>query len=103
MGQGLLIRHTAGFACPVCGGWANLPQGRGVRCVGMTGDNVVWCTREEFAGSLPIDLDTSPPSFRHHRNGWCPCGQEHGHDLPRPRFAPLIETLLIEPLPTPSI
>ena len=81
MGQGLLIRHTVGFACPVCGGWSNLPHGRGIRCAGITGERLVGCTREELAGKAPFDAQTNPPAYRHKRWGLCPCGHEHGGGL----------------------
>jgi hypothetical protein len=43
----------------------------------MTTDTNIYCTREQFAGSLPLDESTSPPSYRHWRYGNCPCGVEH--------------------------
>jgi hypothetical protein len=55
----------------------------------MTGEHVIWCTREEWAGNAPLDIRTSPPAFRHHRHGWCPCGQEHGRSLAHLGLAPL--------------
>src|SRR4051794_33316086 len=80
------VPHTRDHPCPVCRGHSAMPKGRRVRCAGMTGDIYVWCTREEYAGNALLDLKTSPPTFRHSRHGWCPCGQEHGHSLPRPEF-----------------
>src|SRR5690348_7668309 len=78
MARGRPQPHTQGNPCGVCGGWATLPKGRGRRCAGMTGDFVIWCTREEYAGSCLLDLNTSPPAFRHNRFGSCACGHEHG-------------------------
>jgi hypothetical protein len=93
MDQGLLIRHTAAFPCPVCRGWSNLPQGRGIRCAGMTGSRIVWCTREEFAGNAAFDPQTEPPSYRHRRWGLCPCGHDHAAALGEGPFLPVEDVL----------
>ncbi len=77
-----LSRHLHGFPCPVCGGHAGLAQGRGVRCAGFTLAFVTYCTREQFAGRLPLDLGTDPPSYKHRLFGRCDCGIEHGGDAP---------------------
>src|SRR5579871_759567 len=87
MAAGRLIRHTRDHPCPVCGGWPTLPRRQTKRCAGMTGEHLVWCTREEYAGHVPFDSATSPGAFRHQRYGWCPCGHEHGHELPHQDFA----------------
>src|SRR5579871_5601431 len=92
--RGGLVRHTRDHPCPVCGGWSALPRHQGVRCAGMTGDVLVWCTRPEYAGHAPLDLNTSPPAYRHHRFGWCPCGTEHDHALPAPHLASLPRLVL---------
>ncbi len=55
-----------------------MPRGRGVRCAGFTLDTVAYCTREELAGRLELELTTSPPAFKHLLRGGCRCGQEHG-------------------------
>lgn len=72
-----LQRHSAQFPCPVCGGHAALPRGRGVRCAGFTLGGAVYCTREEHAGQLPWAAETDPPAFKHRRSGRCDCGDEH--------------------------
>jgi len=51
---------------------------RGERCAGFTLDLVSYCTREEHAGGLALELGTNPPSFKHQRYGHCACGREHG-------------------------
>lgn len=73
-----LRRHSRNTPCPVCNGHPGLPQGRGVRCAGFTLDLVTYCTREEHAGALPLDITTSPPAYRHRLYGRCDCGAEHG-------------------------
>lgn len=73
-----LIRHLPATPCSVCRGHANLPQGRSVRCAGFTLDHVTYCTREEFAGRLTLDIGTDPPAFRHRLVGGCGCGVAHG-------------------------
>jgi hypothetical protein len=75
---GNLQRHEARWPCPVCGGHAGLPRHRGVRCAGFTLDRVVYCTREEQAGSLPFDMTVSPGAYQHRRFGACGCGNAHG-------------------------
>ncbi|MEA2642678.1 MAG: primase, partial [Chloroflexota bacterium] len=103
MSTGKPIPHRREKPCPVCGGWATLPHGRGIRCVGMTGDFLVWCTREERAGNAPLDLSTSPPAYRHHRTGWCPCGTEHDHAMPSPGFAPLSRLVAVATPPATEL
>jgi len=71
-------RHSQSRPCPVCGGWSALPKGRGIRCAGFTLSRVVYCTREEYAGNLPLDINLSPPAFKHRAFGSCGCGQAHG-------------------------
>ncbi len=66
----------------MCGGHAGLPQGRGIRCAGFTLEFVTYCTREQFAGRLPLDLGTDPPTYKHRLFGRCDCGIEHGGDPP---------------------
>ncbi len=83
-GAGGLSRHLQGSPCPVCGGHAGLPHGKGIRCAGFTLAFVTYCTREQFAGRLPLDLGTDPPTYRHRLFGRCDCGVEHGGDAPLP-------------------
>jgi hypothetical protein len=94
------VRHTQDHPCRVCGGYPSMPRHRGIRCVGMTGDRYIWCTREELAGNALPDLGTSPLSFRHERYGWCPCGSEHGRGLPNPEFNSYLR--LVPPIVEPS-
>ena len=72
----------------MCGGHAGLPQGRGIRCAGFTLDFVTFCTREQFAGRLPLDLSTDPPTYRHRLFGSCDCGVAHGGEAPLQPFSP---------------
>lgn len=70
-------RYTKRAPCPICGGHADLPQGRGVRCYGYadrTG-NYARCTREEHAGDLQQNSDGT---FSHRLEGECRCGATHG-------------------------
>lgn len=64
--------------CPICGGHADLPRGRGQRCSGYLSSDgrFAYCTREESAGNSPLE-DTDPPSFRHILEGECRCGVTH--------------------------
>lgn len=73
-----LQRHDRNFPCPVCGGHSGLPQGRGVRCAGFTVGIAAFCTREQFAGSAELDINTEPPAYKHILLGMCGCGTEHG-------------------------
>lgn len=91
-----LTRHLMATPCPICGGHAALPQGRGIRCAGFTLERASYCTREEFAGRLALDFSTEPATYRHWLTGPCDCGLEHGASA-----LPLIErTPLAAPEPT---
>jgi len=61
----------------VCHGFDALPRGRAIRCSGFTSGRWCHCTREEFAGSLPLDEKTDPASYLHVLDGPCRCGAEH--------------------------
>jgi hypothetical protein len=65
--------------CPVCGGHPDLPQGQGIRCVGFLGRDgaSAFCTREEYAGDLVVNENTTPPTFQHQLVGMCDCGVDH--------------------------
>lgn len=78
-------RHDRSLQCLICGGHSGLQPGRGIRCAGFSLDRVVYCTREEFAGRLPLSVATNPPSFMHRRTGECGCGTSHGTEVTRPR------------------
>lgn len=93
-----LTRHLTATPCPICGGHAALPQGRGTRCAGFTLERASYCTREEFAGRLAIDFDTEPPTYRHWLTGPCDCGLEHGV-----RSAPFTERTPVVAAPDPTL
>lgn len=80
-----LQRHDRNFPCPVCGGHSGLPKGRGVRCAGFTLGIAAFCTREQFAGSVELDI-TTEPAYKHILIGQCDCGSEHGLDTQRQFF-----------------
>jgi RecA-family ATPase len=71
--------------CPICGGHAMLPHGKGRRCAGFmsTDGKYAYCTREEHAGGLDPS-DTEPAAFAHKIAGTCRCGSEHGGWTPEP-------------------
>ena len=70
-------RFKASNPCPVCGGHLGLPQHEGRRCWGFTSENgrFAHCTRNEYAGGLP--LTESSDSFAHLLDGPCQCGRTH--------------------------
>jgi putative DNA primase/helicase len=72
-------RFKRGQSCPICEGHAALKQGRGERCAGYmsTDGEYVYCTREEYAGSLERNEKTSPATFCHKFYGDCNCGVIH--------------------------
>ena len=73
-------RHTSASPCGVCSGHPNRPSGRGERCAGfMSSDGAYcYCTREEYAGGLTPNTNTSPPAYAHRMSGACVCGTTHG-------------------------
>jgi hypothetical protein len=73
-----LSPHSREHPCLICGGHPGLRRGRGERCAGFVLDRVAYCTREEYAGRLMIEVTTSPPAFKHQLFGSCDCGQTHG-------------------------
>lgn len=77
-GSGELARHSRQNPCPICAGHSGLPKGQGVRCAGFSLDRVVYCTREQYAGCLPLDISTSPAAYKHALFGGCYCGTQHG-------------------------
>ena len=72
------LRFKADRPCLVCGGHANLPQGKGRRCYGFISDDELYahCTREEFAGRL--DRNRNSDTYAHYLKGICHCGKSHG-------------------------
>ena len=83
-------RFTRSRRCPVCGGCDEDPRGQEKRCSGFLSPDGQWarCTREEHAGSAPLDDACSPPAWRHRLVGMCRCGVQHGPDEPRARLEP---------------
>lgn len=85
------IRFTPDNECPACHGWQRMPQHQGIRCAGgyFAGDDkAFFCSRDEYAGSLPLIERMSPPSYRHMRARRCGCGAEHawgGYSAPPAR------------------
>lgn len=82
-------RHTRRQPCSVCGGGADMPQGKGIRCAGFTSADGEWCrcTREEQANGATLDEQCQPPAYIHHRDDdgayhpWIPGetgGSNHG-------------------------
>ena len=70
-------RFTTRHPCPVCGGGADMPAGRGVRCYGFLSSDGLYahCTRDEHAHGLPQE---NGGSYAHRLHGDCKCGQRHG-------------------------
>jgi hypothetical protein len=68
-------RYTEAHPCPVCGGWQDLPQGKGQRCWGYiaaSGQQAL-CMREEYN---PPGITES--GYWHQLGGDCACGEDHG-------------------------
>ena len=84
----VLRRHNRDFLCPICSGCAETPKGRGLRCAGFSLGRVAYCTREQYAGSLALDVATSPPTYRHSLSTDCDCGQRHGEQFFSPQPFP---------------
>jgi AAA domain-containing protein len=63
--------------CPVCGGHDALPRGEGIRCAGFRSNDGRWghCTREEYAGGLPLKLTSL--TYMHRLDSPCRCGVTH--------------------------
>lgn len=75
-------RFTRARPCPVCGGHADLPHGKGVRCYGFLSSDgdYAHCTREDLAGGIAPDKDGQ--TYAHWLRGGCRCGQRHGEAAP---------------------
>lgn len=80
-----LRRFTKADPCPICGGYDMLGRGRGVRCFGYYLGRTARCTREEYAGSLPLNRDGT---YAHRLRGLCDCGERHGQSASSPGGAP---------------
>lgn len=65
--------------CPICGGSDDAERGAGVRCHGFAEGDWAHCSREERAGGLPMNSESS--TYAHRLVGSCKCGVRHD---PRP-------------------
>lgn len=74
-----IVRYTANYPCPICGGHPNLPPGKSVRCTGFLSENGLYarCSREQYAGSAPLDESVTPAAWIHYLLGDCKCGVSH--------------------------
>ena len=70
-------RFNTGTPCPVCGGGDNLKRGQGRRCHGFLSSDGEYahCSREEYAGSLPLEANSD--TYAHRLVGDCRCGTRH--------------------------
>ncbi len=89
-------RFTPANPCPVCTGHERLPRGDARRCHGFLSADGAWAhySREEHAGSLPIELDSA--TYAHRLSGECKCGRRHdprSEPLPNGRYerAPIVK------------
>lgn len=89
-------RFTKARPCPICGGYREQPQGKGVRCYGYldsTGE-YARCTREEYAGEIALNEDGS---YSHRLHGDCRCGRQHGpQHLPDAKAGAIVHTTVYE-------
>lgn len=69
-----IARFTKSAPCPICDGYDGAPRGRGVRCYGFLSKNYAHCSREEFAGGLPVDR---AGTYAHFLGDSCRCGKTH--------------------------
>lgn len=78
-------RFRPATPCPVCRGHALLERGRGERCHGFRSSDgrFAHCSREEYAGDLPLENESR--TFAHRLDGPCACSQTHGDAPPRTR------------------
>ena len=69
--------------CVVCGGHPDMAGGAGSRCWGALSDagDYAICTRENFAGGIPMNEKTQ--GYHHKLSGPCKCGSTHGDTLAR--------------------
>jgi len=74
-------RFTVYNPCPICGGYDNLPRGKGIRCGGFLSGNgqYAYCMRDEHAG--PLELYGNTNAYLHYLAGPCRCGIEHDCDI----------------------
>lgn len=81
-------RFRRDHPCPVCGGHEGMPQGEGRRCYGFISSDGLYahCTREDYAGSL--EQNTNSSTYAHYLNGECACGKIHEPGSAQSRTAP---------------
>jgi len=99
--RNVLRRHNRGYPCPICGGRSETPKGHGLRCAGFTRGPLSYCSREQLAGSLTLDVSTSPPTYRHSLSKACGCGQPHDQRYFSPATFPRISSQLDPLVRTP--
>lgn len=75
-------RTSKSRRCVICGGASGDQRGKQRRCYGFvsTDHKYVHCTREEHAGTLPLNDDSK--TYAHRLNGQCGCGTAHGPEDP---------------------
>src|SRR5690242_11411380 len=75
-------RFSPSSPCPICGGHPRETRGRGVRCYGFLSEEreFAHCTREEYAGNLPLVSNSN--TYAHKLTGECRCGARHGNHIP---------------------
>jgi hypothetical protein len=81
-------RYTERIPCPVCRGYGGMPRQQGQRCFGYFSldGQFAFCTREDFAGPLPINEGNK--AARHVLEGECRCGSRHDGASPEAFRAP---------------
>lgn len=79
-------RFTRQSPCPICGGYDQAPRGQGIRCHGFLSSDgkYIHCSREEYAGDLPIEPNSN--TYAHRRTGRCRCGSQHGQPSAKRRI-----------------
>lgn len=75
-------RFSPSHPCPICGGHAAAPSGKGERCYGFLSSDgrYAHCTREERAGGL--EWKEGSGTYPHRLEGECGCGARHGDPMP---------------------
>ena len=72
-------RYTRAHPCPICLGYESMRRRRGERCAGFLSADGLYarCEHSEYAGGLPLDMRTAPPTHNHYLGGPCKCGATH--------------------------
>ena len=88
--------------CPVCGGYDKAARGRGERCFGFLGTDGAYahCTREQYAGQLPLEPESE--TYAHLLTGECRCGQSHNTGAPTAARATPSSRRIVEVFPYPG-